>query len=105
MKAHLKTYVAAAFLLAPAAMTLTALPATAVAQQALEVRSLEVTTDGAVAPGSRLRFRMEGTPRAQASVRVRGIRGNIALREVERGLYVGRYTVTRADNIEPGAPI
>ncbi|MEJ6024105.1 hypothetical protein [Ramlibacter sp. PS4R-6] len=105
MKAHLKNYVTAAFLLAPAALTFTALPSTAVAQQALEVRSLEVTTDGAVAPGSRLRFRMEGTPRAEASVRVRGIRGNIALREVERGLYVGRYTVTSADRIEPGAPI
>lgn len=106
MKAHLKNHIAAAFLLAPvAALTFTALPTAAVAQQALEVRSLEVTTDGAVVPGSRLRFRMEGTPRAEASVRVRGIRGSIALREVERGLYVGRYTVTTNDRIEPGAPI
>lgn len=105
MKTHLKNYVTAACLLAPAAMTFSALPTAAVAQQALEVRSLEVITDGAVEPGARLRFRMEATPRAQASVRVRGIRGSIPLREVERGLYVGRYTVTRADAIEPGAPI
>jgi hypothetical protein len=105
MKAHLRNYVATAFLLAPAAMTFTALPTAAVAQQALEVRALEVVTDGSVEPGARLRFRMEATPRAQASVRVRGVRGNIQLREVERGIYVGRYTVTRADHIEAGAPI
>lgn len=105
MKAHLKNYVAAAFLLGPAALTITALPTAAVAQQALEVRSLEVTTDGAVEPGSRLRFRMEGTPRAQASVRIRGVRAVVPLREVERGVYVGRYTVARTDVIEPGAPI
>ena len=69
------------------------------------MRSLEVQTDGGVAPGSRLRIRMEGTPHAQASVHIRGVRGQIALREVERGLYVGRYVVTRNDDIEPGAPI
>jgi hypothetical protein len=105
MKAHLRNYVTALFLLAPVAATFTALPTSAIAQQPLEVRSLEVHSDSGVQPGSRLRIRMEGTPRAQASVHIRGVRGNIALREVERGLYVGRYVVTRADTIEPGAPI
>lgn len=106
MKAQLRRHVVALSLLAPmGAVTLAALPATAVAQQALEVRNLEVRTDGGVDPGSRLHFRMEATPRSEASVRIRGVRGNIALREVERGLYVGRYVATRQDNIEPGAPI
>lgn len=105
MKAQLRNHVAAAFLLAPVALTFSALPATVAAQQALEVRSLEVQSDAGLAPGSRLRFRMEGTPRAQASVRIRGVQSSIALREIERGLYVGRYVVTRADRIEPGAPI
>jgi hypothetical protein len=106
MKTQLRSQVAALFLLAPVAVTFTALPATVLAQPATpEVRSLEVTSDNGVKPGSRLRFRMEGTPRAQASVRIRGIQSSIPLREVERGVYVGRYTVTRTDRVEEGAPI
>jgi hypothetical protein len=105
MKVHLRNHVAALFLLAPAMLTFSALPTAAVAQQALEVRSLEVHSDAGLQPGSRLRIRMEGTPHAQATVRIRGVRDNISLREVERGLYVGRYVVTRADDIAPGAPI
>ena len=68
MKAQLRNQVAALFLLAPAAATFTALPATVLAQTATpEVRSLEVTSDKGVKPGSRLRFKLEGSPRAQAS--------------------------------------
>ena len=108
MKAQLRNQVAALFLLAPAAITFTALPSTALAQRAaavLEVQSLDVSSDYGVAPGSRLRFRLEGTPRAQASVRIRGVQSRIPLREVEPGVYVGRYVVTRADRIEDEAPI
>lgn len=106
MKAQLRSQVAALFLLAPAALTFTVLPTAAIAQPATpEVRSLEVTSDDGVDPGSRLRFRLEGTPRAKATVRIRGIRSVIPLREVERGVYVGRYTVARSDRIEEGAPI
>lgn len=106
MKAQLRNQVAALFLLAPAALTFTALPTAAIAQPATpEVRSLEVTSDDGVDPGSRLHFRLEGTPRAKATVRIRGVRPIIPLREVERGVYVGRYTVARADRIEEGAPI
>jgi hypothetical protein len=105
MKAQLRSTALAVCLLAPAAVTLTSVPTAAIAQVAPEVQSLEVRSDGGVAPGARLRFRMEGTPNARAMVRVRGVREPIALREVERGLYVGRYVVTRADRIEPGAPI
>lgn len=106
MKAQLRNQVAALFLLAPAAVTFTALPATVVAQPATpEVHSLEVTSDNGVNPGSRLRFKLEGSPRAQASVRIRGVESRIPLREVERGVYVGRYTIARRDRIEEGAPI
>jgi len=106
MKAQLRNQVAALFLLAPAAVAFTALPASVLAQPATpEVRSLEVTSDNGVNPGSRLRFKLEGSPRAQASVRIRGVRSSIPLREVERGVYVGRYTIARSDRIEEGAPI
>lgn len=106
MKTKLRNHVAALFLLAPVGVAFTALPTAALAQPATpEVQSLEVTSDHGVAPGSRLRFRMEGTPRAQASIRIRGVETRIPLREVERGVYVGRYVVTRADRIEDQAPI
>ena len=106
MKAQLRNQVAALFLLAPAAVAFTALPASVLAQPATpEVRSLEVTSDNGVNPGSRLRFKLEGSPHAQASVRIRGVRSSIPLREVERGVYVGRYTIARSDRIEEGAPI
>jgi hypothetical protein len=102
----LRSQVAALFLLAPAAVTFSALPTLAIAQTATpEVLGLEVTSDHGVEPGSRLRFRLEGSPRAQASIRIRGVQGNIPLREVNPGVYVGRYVVTRNDRIEDQAPI
>lgn len=106
MKSKLRSHVAALFLLTPAAITFTALPSAAIAQPATpEVRSLEVTSDRGVQPGSRLRFRLEGSPRAQASIRIRGVQGSIPLKEVERGVYMGRYVVGRSDRIEDQAPI
>lgn len=106
MNKRLRHQIAALCILAPAAATLTALPASAIAQPAApEVRSLEVNSDNGLTPGSRLRFRLEGSPNGQASIRIRGMQANIPLREVERGLYVGRYVITRADRIEEAAPI
>ncbi len=102
MKRQLRNHLAALCLLAPAALTLSALPATALAQPALQVDSLQVTSTNGVDPGSRLQFTLEGTPRARAFVRIRGVRAPIELREVDRGVYVGRYTVGRNDEIDAG---
>jgi hypothetical protein len=106
MRAQLRNHVAALFLLAPAAVTLSALPSAALAQRATpEVRGLEISSDNGARPGSRLRIVVHGTPRAEAAVHIRGIQGRIALREVEPGLYVGRYVVARGDRIEEGLPV
>lgn len=99
--ARLRSPIAAVMLLFPSAFVMTVLPSTALAQQvAAEVRSLEVKTDGDLEPGSRLRFRAVATPRGQAAVRIRGIRERIALREVSPGVYVGRYTIKRVDEVQ-----
>lgn len=99
-------HVTAAMLLAPAAATLMALPAVVQAQQASpEVESFEVTSDGDLDAGSELRFKVEGTPRAQASVRIRGIERSIALREVSRGVYTGSYTIARRDRVRESSVI
>jgi hypothetical protein len=105
MKRQLRTHVTALCLLAPTALALTALPATVMAQPALEVNSLQVTSDNGVNAGSRLQFTLRGTPNASAVVRIRGVREPIQLREVERGLYTGRYTVARNDEIDAGDKI
>src|SRR5215213_4030390 len=102
MKTRMRNYVASAMLLLPAAISMVALPGTAAAQPATpEVRSLAMEADAGYDPGSRLRIRMVGTPRVQASVRIRGVRQPIALRETAPGVYVGRYTLTRTDRVGP----
>jgi len=99
--AHLRSPVAAVMMLLPAAFVMTALPASALAQPAaLEIRSLDVRTDGDLGAGSRLSFRAVATPRGKAAVRIRGIRERIALREVSPGVYVGRYTIKRGDVVQ-----
>jgi hypothetical protein len=107
MKSQLRNHVAALCLLAPAAaVTLATLPATAIAQAAAPaVHSFEVRSDHGLAPGSRLRFRLEGTPGARASVRIRGVREPIPLAERSPGVYAGRYIITRSDRIDEGSPI
>jgi len=106
MRAQLRNQVAALFLLAPAAVTLTALPSTALAQPATpQVRGLDVSSDNGTFPGSRLRFVLRGSPGADAAVHIRGIEGRIPLREVEPGVYVGRYVIARGDRIDEGSPV
>lgn len=101
-----RNHVAALFLLAPAAATFTALPATVLAQQATpELASLQVSSDNGINPGSRLRFTVRGTPGARAFVRIRGVRDRIDLVETARGVYTGRYVVSSDDRIDPGDPI
>jgi hypothetical protein len=106
MKTQLRNYVTSAMLLLPAMVALVALPTGAMAQPAApQVRSLAVEADAGFEPGSRLRFRLAATPRVQASVRIRGVGESIALRETAPGVYVGRYTLKRADRVSPESDV
>lgn len=107
MKAQLRNHVAALCLLAPAAaVTVAALPAVAVAQNpAPQVHSFDINSDHGLAPGSRLRFRLEGTPGARAVVRIQGIEGPIPLAERSPGVYTGRYVINRSDEIDEDSRI
>ena len=49
--------------------------------------------------GSTLDFTLEGTSRGSASVRISGIVARIPLKEVEPGVYEGRYSVKASDRI------
>ncbi len=102
MKNHLRTYMASAMLLLPPAVALVAMPTSAMAQPATpEVNSLDIAADAGFQPGSRFTLRLVGTPRVQASVKIRGVRDSIALRETAPGVYVGRYTLKRTDRVGP----
>ncbi|ROZ69424.1 hypothetical protein EEB15_23210 [Ramlibacter sp. WS9] len=93
--------VTALFLALPGAFVASALPVAAIAQPAAaEVRLLTVRSDGDLGPGSRLTFRAVASPRAQVAVRVRGVRERIALREIQPGIYLARYTIKRGEVIE-----
>ena len=100
MNKELRNVVASAFLLAPAAASMLALPSPAFAQATPELRSLQVHADDGLEPGSTLTFTLLGTPRLEASIRIRGVRDSIELAETERGVYVGRYTIKRGDRID-----
>ncbi len=102
----IRSSIASTLLLLPAAVTFTALPVAAIAQPAApEVRSFEGESDAGLEPGSTLRFRLVGTPRARASVRIRGVAAAIPLREVGAGNYVGRYVLKRVDRVAPDSGV
>jgi hypothetical protein len=106
MNKILRNHIASIFLLAPAAATLVALPVGALAQQAApEVRSLQVSADEGLEPGSRMTFTLVGTPRADAEVRVASLRDAIPMQETSRGVYVGHYTLRRGDRASPDSEV
>lgn len=91
-------------LVAPLAIGLIAtLPQLAVAKPekkySPQINNLSVVVQQPVAPGSDIDFTLEGTPRAQASVRVSGVNKVINLSEVSSGVYQGSYTLSRRDQL------
>jgi hypothetical protein len=106
MKASLRTIATSVMLALPAAAAVSFLPASALAQPApAQVSSLDADADAGIEPGSRLRFRLIGSRRQQATVRIEGVREPIALRETAPGVYVGRYTLKRTDRVSPASPV
>lgn len=102
----LRNSVVTTFLLLPAVATLVVVPVTSLAQYAeAGVRSLQANADGRLEPGTLLTFRLEGTPRGQASLRIRGVGETISLRENGYGVYVGSYTLKRGDRIAPESQV
>ncbi len=88
-------------LMAMAVVAMMSLSPTAHAQRSQKVQIAEfyVDSDDDLIVGSRLEFTVEGSPGAVASVRISGIAGRIPLKEVDSGVYEGRYTVKPGDRI------
>ncbi len=106
MKTHLRNHVVSLFLLLPVAAAVVSIPATAAPRPAApEIQALQVTADSGLTAGSSLQFTVEGTARARASVRVRGVERNIPLTESSRGVYTGEYTIRRQDRVVESSAI
>lgn len=99
----LRTHVAALMLLAPAAATFLAQPASAQQRApAPTITSLAVNADAGVAPGSTLRFQLYARANAsKADVVLGDSRIVVPLRQQSPGNYTGTYVVRRADKIDP----
>jgi hypothetical protein len=81
------------------ALLLGALLTSAQAAAPPEILHFEAEPVDALGPGTELSFRLEGTPKAQATVSISGINQPIPLRETEVGVYEGRYTIRRTETL------
>ncbi len=87
------------FLLLVAFASIAAFAPPAAAKKAVappEIESFTVTPEE-LSPGAELIFSVQGTPRANASVRIGGINRTVPLKEVSEGVYEGSYVVRRND--------
>lgn len=101
MNAQLCKTTLALALLGPVAFT-ASLPAHAQTTivRAPVVTGLQLSADSGLAPGSQLRFTVQGTPRARANVRINDNNLVVALRETAPGVYRGTHTVRASDRID-----
>ena len=76
---------------------------TASVADALEIVRFDANRVHDLSPGTELVFRLEGTPRATATVTISGVRQPITLRETDAGFYEGSYTLRTSDRL-PSTP-
>ena len=63
------------------------------------ITAFTVTAPDRARPGDELSFAMAGQPAGKARVKVEGVPAGIALTEMRRGVYEGRYTLRRGDRV------
>jgi hypothetical protein len=64
-----------------------------------QIDSFTVNSVNQLTPGTELVFTLEGTPSSKASLTLSNVVTNIPMREVEPGIYQGRYTIRSQDRI------
>jgi hypothetical protein len=100
----IRTTVAAALLMAPAALTFLAQPAAAQQRAAAQpaITNVALNSDAALSPGATLRLQVSATPNARAATVTLGDSGiTVPLRQQAAGSYTGSYVVRRSDRIDP----
>ncbi|HZF78400.1 MAG TPA: glycine zipper 2TM domain-containing protein [Rubrivivax sp.] len=69
---------------------------------AARIAAFDIAAPDRVRPGDELKLAMTGSPGGKATVAVKGVPQRIALREIDRGVYEGSYTVRRQDRLADG---
>lgn len=72
---------------------------------AIIIERFSVTPVDRIEAGTEMKFTLLGTSGARASFAIEGIAANLPMSEVRAGVYEGRYTVRRQDNLPPGVDI
>src|SRR4030095_7307177 len=71
----------------------------------LRIDGINVEEVAQLAAGTQLSFSLFGTPGAVASLQIEGARHGLLLREAERGVYEGTYTIDTQDRIAADGPV
>ena len=71
----------------------------------VHIEGLDVEEVPQLSSGTPLNFTLFGTPGAVASVQIDGARRALPLREIERGVYEGTYTIENRDRIASNAAV
>lgn len=103
----IRTTVAAAMLLAPAALTFVASPAAAQQRSAAQpaITNMSLNSDAGLSPGATLRVQVQATPDARRATITLGDSGiAVPLQQDSPGKYAGTYVVRRSDRIDPLQP-
>ncbi|NRF65609.1 hypothetical protein HLB44_01295 [Aquincola sp. S2] len=77
----------------------------AVRAATLRIETLDVERVDALAPGVGLTFSLFGTPGGRAVLWIEGAQRSLELREVQPGVYDGRYWIDEHDRITPDARV
>lgn len=109
----LRSTTLAAIMLAGSSLGLATVPAGAAApasyasnhELAPRVSDFDVRSVRRVQPGTPLRFTLEGTPGARASVSIDGTQRTLQLAETGPGIYQGTYVVSVRDRITPDSRV
>lgn len=75
------------------------------AEMPVRIDGIDVEEVARLDPGTRLSFSVFGTPGAVASLQIEGARHGLVLREAERGVYEGTYTIEPDERIAANAPV
>jgi len=75
------------------------------AEMPVRIDGIDVEEVAQLGPGTRLGFSVFGTPGAVASLQIEGARHGLVLREAERGVYEGTYTIEPDERIAANAPV
>jgi len=69
------------------------------------IQAFNVSPLQRIEPGAEIFFTLSGSPGANATVRMRGVEGPIALSETSPGRYEGSYTIRNRDRISPDSDV